>query len=150
MGTVAAGPQAPASTAPGSDVDQIVSLIRKDVRAEKADILAKTLKLDSAQAAKFWPIYKAYETERAALGDQRLAVILDLAQHFDTLDDAKARVLLDRSFAIDEKRIALEKKYRDEFLKVLPTKVAARFFQVDYRLNSLIALKVSSAIPLVE
>jgi hypothetical protein len=107
------------------------------------------MKLDSAQAAAFWPVYKAYEAERQALGTQRLAVIQDLAEHFDTLNDAKAKGLLDRSFAIEDQRLALEKKYRDELLKVVPAKVVARFFQVESRLNNLINLEISSAIPLV-
>lgn len=132
-----------------ADVDKLVELVRKDVRAEKADIVSKTMKLDSSQAAAFWPVYKAYEAERQALGDQRMGVIQDLAEHFETLNDAKAKGLLERSLAIEEQRVALEKKYKDEFLKVLPAKTVARFFQVDSRLNNLINLEISSQIPLV-
>ena len=132
-----------------ADVDKVIELFRKDVRAEKADIVAKTMKLEAAQAAAFWPVYKAYEAERQAVGDQRLAVIQDLAEHFDTLNDAKAQGLLNRSFAIEEQRLAIDKKYKDEFLKVLPAKAVARFFQVEYRLDNLINLKISSEIPLV-
>jgi hypothetical protein len=139
----------PAGGAKAADTDKMIELLRKDVRAEKADIVAKTMKLDSAQATAFWPVYKAYEAERQALGDQRLAVIQDLAEHFDNLNDAKAKGLLDRSFAIEEQRLALEKKYKEEFLKVLPAKTVARFFQVESRLNNLINLEISSAIPLV-
>jgi hypothetical protein len=151
LAALSSGPasaQSPKAT-DAADVDKLVELVRKDVRAEKADIVAKTMKLDSTQATAFWPVYKAYEAERQALGDQRLAVIQDLAEHFDTLNDAKAKGLLDRSFAIEEQRLALEKKYRDELLKVLPAKTVARFFQVESRLNNLINLKVSSQIPLV-
>jgi hypothetical protein len=147
---VSAGAQTPpAADAKAADVDKLIELFRKDVRAEKADIIGKTMKLDANQAAAFWPVYKAYEAERQALGDQRLTVIQDLAEHFDTLNDAKAKGLLDRSFAIEDQRLALEKKYKDELLKVLPAKTVARFFQVESRLNNLINLEVSSQIPLV-
>jgi len=146
--SVARAQTAPAAQAKADD-DKIVELVRKDVRAEKADIVGKTMKLDAAQAAAFWPVYKAYEAERQTLGNQRLAVIQDLAEHFDSLNDAKAKGLLDRSFAIEDQRLALEKKYKDELLKVLPAKVVARFFQVESRLNNLISLELSSAIPLV-
>ena len=145
----AQAPSAPAASPKTADVDKAIELFRKDVRAEKADIVAKTMQLDATQAAAFWPVYKAYEAERQTLGDQRVAVIQDLAEHFDSLNDAKAKGLLDRSMAIQEQRVALEKKYKDEFLKVLPAKTVARFFQVDSRLNNLIDLKVSSQIPLV-
>jgi len=132
-----------------AEMDKLVELMRKDVRAQKADIVGKTMGLDAAQAAAFWPIYKAYEAEAQTVGDARLAVIQDLAEHFETLNDAKAKALLDRSFTVEEQKLALQKKYKDEFLKVLPAKVVARFFQVDSRLNALIALEVSSQIPLV-
>jgi hypothetical protein len=132
-----------------ADVDKLVELVRKDVRADKTDIVAKTMEFDAKEAAAFWPVYKQYEAEAKTLGDERLAVIQDLAEHYDSLNDAKAKGLLERSIAIEEKRVALQKKYAEEFMKVLPAKVVARFFQVDSRLNNLINLEVSAQIPLV-
>jgi hypothetical protein len=142
-------PAAPKAATNQADVDKMIELVRKDVRADKADIVSKTMKLDATQAAAFWPVYKAYEAEVQALGDQRVFVIQDLADHFETLNDAQAKGLLERSLTIEEQRVALQKKYKDEFLKVLPAKTVARFFQVDSRLNNLINLQVSSQIPLV-
>lgn len=132
-----------------ADIDKMIELLRKDVQAQKADIIGKTMALDATQAAAFWPVYKAYEAEMRSAGDARLAVIQDLAEHFETLNDAKAKALLDRSIAVEQQKLAVMTKYKDEFLKVLPAKVVARFFQVDSRLNNLIALEVSSQIPLV-
>jgi len=132
-----------------ADMDKLVELMRKDVLADKADIIAKTMEFDASQSAAFWPVYKQYEAETKTLGDERLAVIQDLAEHFESLNDEKAKGLLARSIAIEEKRVALQKKYMDEMIKVLPAKVVARFFQVDSRLNNLINLGVSSQIPLV-
>lgn len=148
-GPIAAFAQQAQTKTAGADVDKLVELMRKDVRAEKADIIGKTMAFDATQAAAFWPLYKQYEAERQALGNERLAVIQDLAEHFDTLNDAKAKGLLERSFVIEDKRLALERKWKDEMLKVLPAKTVARFFQVETRLNNLINLEVSSQIPLV-
>jgi hypothetical protein len=152
LGLAGASYAAPQTAKPATpaDVDQLVELLRKDVRASKADILGKTMALDSTQAAAFWPVYKQYEAERQKLGDEKLFIIQDLAEHFDTLNDAKAKGLMDRSFTLEEKRLALEKRYEEEFLKVLPAKVVARFFQVETRINNLINLKLSSQIPLVD
>jgi len=132
-----------------AELDKLIELMRKDVRAQKADIIGKTMALDAAQAAAFWPLYKQYEAEAQAIGDERLAIIQDLAEHFESLNDAKAKGLLDRSISLEEKKVALMKKYEEELLKVLPAKVVARFFQVDSRLNKLVDLTVSSEIPLV-
>jgi hypothetical protein len=143
-----AAAQAAKAAAP-ADVEKLVDLLRKDIRASKADILGKTMALDATQSAAFWPIYKRYEAERQALGDEKFNVIQDLAEHFDSLNDAKAKGLLERSFVVEDKRMALEKRYKDEFLTALPAKTVARFFQVESRLNNLINLKLSSQIPLI-
>ena len=132
-----------------AEIDKAIETMRKDARASKADILGKTMALDSTQAAAFWPLYKQYEAELQTVNDDRLAIIQDLAEHFDSLDDAKAKALLDRQMAFEEKKLALAKKYEGEMLKALPAKTVARFFQVDSRLNKLAELAVASDIPLV-
>ena len=145
----------PAAKAPAdaaqvrAEIDKAVEVLRKDARAGKSDILGKTMQLDSAQAATFWPLYKQYEAETKVLGDERLTIIQDLAEHFDSMDDAKAKALLDRQLALEDKKLALTKKYKDEMLKALPAKTVARFFQVDSRLNKLVELAVASEIPLI-
>jgi hypothetical protein len=155
-GTAAAQtPAAPAKSAKPdaaavrAEIDKAIEVMRKDARAGKADILGKTLALDSQQAAAFWPIYKQYEAELATVNNERVAIIQDLAEHFDSLDDAKAKGLLERQVAYEDKRIAVMKKYKDEMLKALPAKTVARFFQAESRLNKLVDLTVASEIPLV-
>ncbi len=140
---------APDAAKTRADIDKALDALRKEGRAGKADILGKTMALDSTQAAAFWPIYKQYEAEVQMLGDERVAIIQDMAEHFDTLDDAKAKALLDRQIALEEKKIALTKKYKDEMLKALPAKTVARWLQVENRLNKLVELSVASEIPLV-
>ena len=131
------------------DAEQLIELMRKDVRAEKADILAKTMELSAEEAALFWPLYKRYEAEAKALGDERLAIITDYADNIDTLTDEQARDLITRAVALEGKEHSLKERYLEEFLAVLPAKVVARFFQVDARINNLIDLELSTQIPLV-
>jgi hypothetical protein len=143
----AKAPADPAQTR--AEIDKAIDALRGDARASKSDILGKTMKLDSTQAAAFWPLYKQYEAEAKVLGDERLGIIQDLAEHFDSLDDAKAKALIERQMALEGKKLALQTKYKDEMLKVLPAKTVARFLQVDSRLNKLVELTVASEIPLV-
>ncbi len=150
--TAAAKPAAKAPADPAqvrAEIDKAIEAMRKDARAGKADILGKTMQLDATQAATFWPLYKQYQAELQTLGDERLGIIQDLADHFDALDDAKAKALLDRQMALEDKKLALQKKYKDLMLAALPAKTVARFFQVDSRINKLAELVVASEIPLV-
>jgi len=155
VSTGLAGAQTPAAAPVDAakareDLDKAVEAMRKDARATKADILGKTLGLDTTQAAAFWPVYKQYETELAAINSDRVTIIQDLVEHQNSLTDAKAQGLIDRQLANQDKRLALVKKYKDELLKVLPAKTVARFLQVDNRLNVLLDLAAASQIPLVQ
>lgn len=148
-----AGPLA-AQTAPDpakvrAEIDKAIEVMRKDARAGKADILGKTMEFDAAQAAAFWPIYKQYEAEVQTLGNERLGIVQDLAEHFDSLDDVKAKALLARQIALEEKKLAVVKKYKDEMLKALPAKTVARWLQVENRLGKLADLAIAQDIPLV-
>ncbi len=149
-GLAAAQTAAPDAAKARADVDKAIDALRKDARAAKADILGKTMALDSTQAAAFWPVYKQYEAELQTLNNDRVGIIQDLAEHFDTLNDAKAKGLIDRQIAFEEKRVALTKKYAGEMAKVLPAKTVARFLQVNGRLNKLADLAVANEIPLVQ
>jgi len=146
---LAAAPGPDQNEAEEQDSRQLIELMRKDVRAEKADIVAKTMELSAEEAALFWPVYKRYETEATTLGDERLAIITDYADNIDTLTDEKARDLITRAIALEGKEHSLKERYLEEFLAILPAKVVARFFQVDARINNLIDLELSTQIPLV-
>ena len=131
------------------DIQALVELMRKDVRAEKADIVAKTMELSADEAAAFWPVYREYEAEWKALGDERLKIITDYAENYEALTDEKAKDLVTRAIALEGREHALKEKYLPEFLEVLPARVVARFFQVDHRINTLVDLELSGEIPLV-
>lgn len=142
--------QGPAQIVTKDDLDALVAIARKDTLAHKADLVAKNMTLDGGQASAFWPLYKRYEAERQKVGDERFAIIGDLMDQYGVLDDARAKSLIERSFANEDRRLAVERKYKDEMLKVLPAKLVARFFQVDRRINMLVDLTLSSKIPLAQ
>lgn len=155
LSTGLAGAQTPAAAPSDAakareEMDKAVDAMRKDARATKADILGKTLGLDTTQAAAFWPLYKQYEAELTTINDERVGIVQDLTEHYASLTDVKANGLIDRQIAFQEKRLALVKKYKVEFLKVLPPKTVARFLQVDNRLNVLLDLAAASQVPLVQ
>ena len=102
------------------DVAVVVSGSRGGVQQEKSQILGQALELDATQAAAFWPVYKKYEAELAAIGDARYAGIKDYAAHYGSLTDAKATELMNGAIGLEEKRLALIKRYAGEFKAVLP------------------------------
>ncbi len=124
-----------------------VALLRTNVRERKAEIIGRAMALPDSEAAVFWPLYREYEAKTAKLWDERVELIRDYAAVYDTLSDAKARKLVERALAIDERRVKLNRETYKHFAKRLPGKTVAHFFQLDGFLNRVIELRVLAALP---
>jgi hypothetical protein len=127
-----------------------IQLLRLDLKASKRTIIKESMQLDEKQAAAFWPMYNQYDVEQTKLGDQRLAVILDYAHDFLTMNDEKADQLAHRIMEIDDQRLALRKKYYDIFKKALPTVLVVRFFQLENQIQTVVDLQIASNLPIIE
>jgi uncharacterized membrane protein len=132
---------------PLTDTD--IQLLRSDVQSAKNDVIAHTMKFSDAESAGFWPVYRDYARDQHAIGDQRVQLIKDYAANFDSMNDDKAKDLVQRMFKIDDQNLELRKDYWPKFVKVLGAKRAAKFYQVDNRLTEMINLELSSNIPLI-
>jgi Spy/CpxP family protein refolding chaperone len=141
--------QASTTTAPAPTVDETLKALREDMQGSRADIMAKNLTLTADQAAKFWPVFNAYQKEQNAIMDEQLRGIQKYVESYDSLDDAGALALMRAHLQRDAKMNALRQKWLGEFQKVLPTKLAVRAIQIDRRLSLAAQMQVASEIPLV-
>jgi Spy/CpxP family protein refolding chaperone len=130
--------------------DQDLNLLRKDLRSDQKQIIAANMLLTEAEAQKFWPLYDEYTAAKTNINDTKLSVIKDYAANFEKLTDNQAQALVNRWAEADQSALQLRTKYIPLFEKVLTGKKAARFFQIDRRISSLVDLQLSSQIPLVE
>ncbi|HEV7365465.1 MAG TPA: hypothetical protein VGN76_06435 [Gemmatimonadales bacterium] len=141
--------QASTTTASAPTVDDVLKTLREDLQSSRADIMAKNLTLTAEQAAKFWPVFNAYQKEQNTIMDAQLKGIQKYAERYETLDDATALSLMKAHMQRDAKMNALRQKWLGEFQKVLPTKLAVRAMQIDRRLSLAAQMEVASQIPLV-
>jgi hypothetical protein len=148
LGTSGAMAQSATSEQTGTDTD--IALLRSDVQAQRTDVVAHTMQLSDADAKNFWPLYREYVNKEQAIGDQRVSAIKDYASQYDTMNDAQADGLVDRMLKFDKSRTALRAEYYPKFKKVIGAKQAAKFLQVDNRLNLLVDLQIANAIPVIQ
>jgi Spy/CpxP family protein refolding chaperone len=144
-------PAKPASTTTetGAKVDDVIQSMRLDLQSSRADIMAKNMTLTAEQAAKFWPVFNAYQKEQNGIIEGQLRDIKKYVESYDTLSDAGALALMQAHFTRDSKMNALRQKWLGEFQRVLPTKLAVRAMQIDRRLSLAAQTEVTSRIPLV-
>jgi Spy/CpxP family protein refolding chaperone len=141
--------QARTPSAPVTSMDDVLKEIRGDLQNDRADIIAKNVTLTTAQAAKFWPVFDAYQKEQNVIMDEQLKAVQWFIEQFDKADDAAALALMTAHFQRDTKMNELRQKWLGEFQKVLGTKLAVRVMQIDRRLSLAHQAFVTSRIPLV-
>ena len=136
-------------TATGVEVDTDVILLRRDLRAEKKQLIALNLTLTAEEATKFWPVYDAYSAEMAKYNDEFYMLIKGYAANQKTLTDTEAASMIKRWGDIQVELSQTRQKYIPLVEKVIPARKAALFFQIDRRLYALMDLQVSSRLPLL-
>ncbi len=133
-----------------SNIQAYTDLLRSNVKTEKVQIIGVMLQLSPDQAAKFWPIYNHYDVQLTKLGDQRVAIIQDYAANYDSMTDAKADELIERSMDLVSQRNTLLKQTYEQVKADLGAKDAARFIQIENQLLLIIDLQVASQLPTIK
>ena len=146
------GSQSTASSAQSDKqvTDQDIALLRKDLRSSKKQLVASNLNLTADQATKFWPVYDQYTADLIKINDEKYAIIKEYANSYGKITDEQAVTLLNRALSVDEQVTQLRIKYVPIFLKVLPGKLTASFFQIDRRVQAMIDLQIMAQLPLVQ
>ena len=78
-----------------------VELLRADVRADKVAILTEVMAFTEAEGKTFWPIYRQYDVDLAAINDERVAMIAEYARNYDALSDATADKLIQKALDLE-------------------------------------------------
>lgn len=97
----------------------------------------------------FWSIYDEYESKRKVLGQDRLALLLDYAEVYETINDDDADALV--------KAMESQKKSLDKLISIYTKKVkkatgsiaAAQFYQFENYLLAAVRMKIMDEIPLI-
>ena len=87
--------QSTTSTPPNqAGIDADITLLRSDVQTQRTAVVTDEMKLTDDQGKVFWPLYREYANKQQVIGDQRVSLIKDYANSYDTMDDATADGLI--------------------------------------------------------
>jgi hypothetical protein len=139
---------APAFAGPAADND--FQILRDTIRANKKGLVAASLTLTDAESTAFWPLYDRYEAELKGVNDRLVKIIEDYTKGYRSLTDEQARKLAEDYLAVEEDRAKVRRTYFADFVKVLPGKKAARFYQIENKINAVIRYDLAARIPVVE
>jgi hypothetical protein len=130
--------------------DDDIQMLRKNLREERKQVVAANMKLTSAEAEKFWPVYDQYISELVDNNNTKYALIKQYVRQQGDLTDVQAEAAVKQWIQVDESLAQLRLKYVPLFRKVLSAKSTAEFYQVDRRIQLMIDLQLASALPVAE
>jgi hypothetical protein len=148
---------APTSTQPkpAANTDSVrayIEMLRSDFNTSKIATINQVMQLTGAEAGVFWPIYRNYEKELAAVGDRKLEMIREFAalNASGTLDSKKADDLAKRWLKNTQDRLDLWKKYQKQISKAVSPIRAAQFLQIENQMALFVDVNIASEMPVVK
>ncbi|WP_194776241.1 hypothetical protein [Pararhodonellum marinum] len=114
---------------------------------EKKQAVAEFLNISPGDP--FWEIYDQYETERKALGKERIEAINQYAEKYTTMQDADYDQVVSTMISLKKRNDKLIEGYYKKVKKASGSKVATQFFQIEEYILSEIRASLMEAIPFI-
>lgn len=131
-------------------VNDYLELSRDVLKVEKKAAVADVMLLAEAESQPFWNLYNEYEGKLYEVQNKRIAIIKDFAENYETLGDVKADELWKSYMKYNKELLKLKTAYYAKFKKILPAGKAARFMQIENKIETLINAQLVLEIPLIE
>lgn len=143
-----------AVSAPGQEMSAEAWEELRNLQAQvvdgRDDIVKANLALTEDEAEAFWPVYQEYRAEASAVRERMAKLVEAYAANVEVMSEAKAEAFFGEWLAIDRAELELRESYAGRIRKVLPVRKAVRFFQIENKLDAIVALDAAMRIPLVD
>jgi hypothetical protein len=136
--------------AKAQSTDDYIELARDILKTEKKSAIAEGMELTDAEIAPFWELYNEYNSKLSQTQNQRVALIKNYAQNYESMTDDKADEIMKSYFKYQQDITKLKKSYYSRFKKILPKVKAARYFQLENKIQAMVDAKLAMEIPLIE
>ncbi len=110
------------------------------IRAMKVGMITQELKLNENQAEKFWPIYNSFSDEKLAIHRSIRNLSNRNANQAASNDELLKKQEEILEFKQDE--LNLEKRYRDNFLKVISAQQYTKLLETERKFNQMLLEKL--------
>lgn len=124
--------------------------VQKLFGKEKKLVVEAIMELNSEKASAFWPVYEAYENERAFLAKERMQTIYDYLNKYSVFTDIEVDDLANRTLKNDLSLSKLHSKYYKKFQKAVSAHDAAKFLQLDTYIHNTIRNAIQQELPFID
>jgi len=126
-----------------------IQTVQKEWGKDKKELVSLAMDLSAADSVKFWPLYNNYEKERQKLGRERILILTDYSDHFESLTNAKADELITKIFKNELALTNLQQRYYISLKGKLGALKAAKFMQVESYISTSIRSAIQEELPFI-
>jgi hypothetical protein len=127
-----------------------VDIMQAAFGMEKKAMVAEFVKVDAAQKDAFWKLYDEYETQRKAYGKERLDLLEQYNNNYESMSNETADAWMKKALDLGNKTDALLLNYYKKIKKATNPINALQFYQVELFILSGIRNQVMGELPFVE
>jgi hypothetical protein len=104
---------------------------REEIESMKVGYLTSKMNLTGEEAQVFWPVYNEYRAEADAHREEGIKKLKEYRENRSDLSEAEVKAYLSSKFEHERAAIAIEEKYFNRFLEVLPAEKVARLMEAE-------------------
>ena len=127
-----------------------VDLIQAAFGMEKKAIVSAFVQPSPSQSDAFWALYDQYETERKALGKERIALLEQYAKQYADMTAEQADAWMNKVMTLQKKTDKLIATYYKNVKAASDALVATQFYQVESYILTGIRIELLEGIPFVQ
>ena len=127
-----------------------VDLMQAAFGMDKKTVVADFVKPSPAQKDAFWKLYDEYETQRKELGKQRIELLKQYANQYQTMTSEQADAWTKKVIDLQKKTDNLIVTYYGKVKAVTDGIVATQFYQIEGYILTAIRMQVLENVPFLE
>ena len=140
---------APAAAPTQQQVSAAIDTIRMETESARKQTVAANMTFTDTEATAFWPVYDAYRAAMGKARDGEWGVVQTYAMNQSKMSDSLAQRLMGQWMDSRKAQQDVRAQFMPQFSKAIGWMKAARFYQVDNKLDLIVDASRSSSIPLV-
>ena len=127
-----------------------MQLVQEKIKADKKLLVAENMQLTEKEAKAFWPVYESYQKDLGKLNERLIKLIDEYAKNYETMTDQTAQSLTNKYLALESERVKILQSYVPKVSKAVGSKKAARYLQLENKINAIVRFELAANIPLVK
>ncbi len=128
----------------------LVEQLRQGSEDGRREVITESMALSTEESEVFWPVYDDYRNEMADVQKRLFGLVAEYADAYPDITDTMANHFMDEFISMRHDEVVVKVKHFKEFRSVLAPRRAARFIQLDTKLDALVNIDAAQNIPLVE